>query len=124
MKPPPIATSTRRLVCRKRTPVPARAHLLFVGQQNYYRDSEIDLYMLGMGNADGGGREYDPATGTFLSEDPAEDDLNPYRYVANNPINAVDPSGLQQYPYRFDEATRQVLGKSRAEIEEFLHKEI
>jgi len=41
-------------------------------------------------------RYYDPSTGRFLSEDPlgVKVDLNFYRYVQNNPINATDPSGL------------------------------
>lgn len=42
-------------------------------------------------------RYYDPASGRFLSEDPlgfAAGDMNVYRYVGNNPVNLVDPSGL------------------------------
>lgn len=42
-------------------------------------------------------RAYDPSTGRFLQEDPihfAAGDLNLYRYVANNPVNLTDPSGL------------------------------
>jgi RHS repeat-associated protein len=39
-------------------------------------------------------RYFDPTSGRFLSEDPAEDDLNLYAYVQNNPVNFVDPLGL------------------------------
>jgi RHS repeat-associated protein len=46
-------------------------------------------------------RYYQPATGRFLSKDLWTGDqlwpqaLNPYVYVVNNPINLIDPSGLQ-----------------------------
>ncbi|NLF08266.1 MAG: RHS repeat-associated core domain-containing protein [Pirellulaceae bacterium] len=39
-------------------------------------------------------RWYDPAVGKFVSEDPIAADLNMYRYVGNNPVLFVDPSGL------------------------------
>ena len=40
-------------------------------------------------------RYYEPATGQFLSRDPAEDaTLQPYAYAGNNPANATDPTGL------------------------------
>ena len=54
-------------------------------------DSESGLYYYRA-------RYYDPVTGRFLQEDPigfAGRDLNLYRYVFNNPVNLVDPFGLQ-----------------------------
>ncbi|WP_253155892.1 RHS repeat-associated core domain-containing protein [Stieleria tagensis] len=41
-------------------------------------------------------RFYDPANGRFISQDPigfASGDTNLYRYVGNNPLDYVDPSG-------------------------------
>jgi RHS repeat-associated protein len=43
-------------------------------------------------------REMDSAAGRFLSEDPARDDSNLYRYTGNNPASTSDPSGLQDEP--------------------------
>jgi RHS repeat-associated protein len=38
-------------------------------------------------------RWYDPSVGRWLSEDPAQADLNLYRYCANNPLLHIDPAG-------------------------------
>ncbi|MSR77347.1 MAG: hypothetical protein EXS63_03865 [Candidatus Omnitrophica bacterium] len=62
----------------------------FAGEQY---DPETGLYYLR-------NRYYDPSTGRFISKDPVIGDFNstqsfnPYIYVQNNPINAVDPLGL------------------------------
>ncbi|MCE5324303.1 hypothetical protein LLG46_13460 [bacterium] len=58
-------------------------------QYGYYTDSETGLQLLSH-------RYYDPAEGRFLTRDPIgyEGGMNLYGYVENNPVNAIDPSGL------------------------------
>ncbi|MHC4268584.1 MAG: RHS repeat-associated core domain-containing protein [Planctomycetota bacterium] len=44
-----------------------------------------------------GARDYDPGIGRWTTKDPidfAGGDVNLYGYVQNNPVNGVDPSGL------------------------------
>jgi RHS repeat-associated protein len=46
-------------------------------------------------------RTYSPTLGRFLQTDPirfSAGDVNLYRYVFNDPVNAVDPLGLQDCP--------------------------
>jgi RHS repeat-associated protein len=59
------------------------------GQWGNYTDRETGLVLMGL-------RYYDPATGRFLTRDPIgyEGGLNVYAYVQNNPINHIDPMGL------------------------------
>ena len=58
-------------------------------QSGYYTDSETGLHLLTH-------RYYDSSGGRFLTRDPIGYDggINLYSYVANNPINSIDPLGL------------------------------
>lgn len=63
----------------------------FTGKE---RDSESGLYYFGQ-------RFYSPWTCRFISTDPkssAAPNLTPYHYCSNNPINRVDPDGMQDEP--------------------------
>jgi RHS repeat-associated protein len=71
-------------------PGPTANDFQFVGRKGYFKDPEISFYFLN-------NRYLDFATGRFVSEDPSGykgGDANLYRYVGNNPVNQVDPSGL------------------------------
>jgi hypothetical protein len=43
-------------------------------------------------------RWYDPTVGRWLTEDPAEADVNLYRYCGNAPTDGTDPSGRAYFP--------------------------
>jgi RHS repeat-associated protein len=68
--------------------LPASANALSAPESfaGYRYDATSGLYFAGA-------RYYDPATGRFLSEDPAPA-LNPYFYAANDPVNLYDVNGL------------------------------
>ncbi|MDZ7620372.1 MAG: RHS repeat-associated core domain-containing protein [Patescibacteria group bacterium] len=66
---------------------PATDGPLYAG---YHFDPETGLYHVR-------NRHYDPSLGAFTTRDPigyAAGDANLYRYVGNDPVGAVDPSGL------------------------------
>lgn len=69
----------------------ATSHLGYTGQ---YTDPETGLIYLRA-------RYYDPVTGQFLNRDPIEAiTREPYAYAGNNPINNIDPSGLNWFSDR------------------------
>ena len=61
----------------------------FGGQAGYYTEAETGLVLCT-------NRHYNPQTGRFLTRDPIGygGGVNLYGYVGNNPINGLDPSGL------------------------------
>ena len=61
----------------------------FTGQES---EQELGLYYYGA-------RFYDPDLGRFLQVDPARENWSSYLYVANNPINSVDPTGMYEALY-------------------------
>lgn len=79
---------------------------LYTGEQF---DSALHLYNLRA-------RYLNPSTGTFLSRDPYEgvfdepDTLHPYAYVNANPVNASDPTGLDEL-FEYTEDVEIIFGK-------------
>ena len=71
-------------------------YFIKVGAQNQSQLCTKKSDKLEFHRYDYGARMYDPAIGRFTTVDPhAENYLswNPYNYVANNPINLIDPDG-------------------------------
>ncbi|MBP5689828.1 MAG: RHS repeat-associated core domain-containing protein [Bacteroidales bacterium] len=62
-----------------------------------YSGKEEQASVSGLPFLDFGARQYDPALGSWLTQDPLAKDypsLSPYAYCAGDPVNLVDPEGL------------------------------
>lgn len=70
------------------------------GLQLYkYNGKEFD-HSLGLDLYDYGARLYDPALVVWTGVDPLADEyggISPYVYCHNNPVNAIDPNGMDDY---------------------------
>lgn len=67
------------------------------GYRGEYTDAESGLIYLRA-------RMYDPQTGRFINEDPVKEGYNWYLYCSSNPINFIDPSGLDAVLITADDA--------------------
>lgn len=89
--------------------------------QSYkYTGKELDMKQ-GLNLYDYGARYYDPASCRFTTMDPMAEmyySISPYAYCANNPLNAVDPSGMAIDWYGLDEFTG-VLKKIKETTDDF-----
>ncbi len=83
---------------------------LKVGERFSFTGKELDedLYYF---NA----RYYDPNIGRFTSVDPVKDNL-PYVYVNNNPMNFIDPTGMDEEDPRLEAIPEEVLLEAQESI--------
>jgi RHS repeat-associated protein len=63
---------------------------LYVGAHDVQWDnfSGLGLYYMSA-------RHYSPSLGRFLQPDPSQEEANLYAYTSNNPVTAIDPTGLR-----------------------------
>ena len=83
-----------RLVRRTVSPAAGAASTTGVGVEFGYAGRPLEERT---GLSDNRARWYEPATGRFVNEDPSGfkgDDANLFRYVGNDPLGRIDPSGL------------------------------
>ncbi|WP_264564678.1 DUF6443 domain-containing protein [Flavobacterium sp. N3904] len=72
-----------------------------LGTDNKYKFNGKELQdELGLNMYDYGARNYDPALGRWMNIDPLAEKYfgaTPYNYVLDNPVNAIDPDGMDIY---------------------------
>ena len=94
-----------RFVARETSPgVSAMVPMIHVTDQtNRFRyNSKEEQFRFGTPYIDYGARQYDPVLGRWFAQDPLSEKyygISPYAFCNNNPINFVDPDGLDWYSY-------------------------
>jgi RHS repeat-associated protein len=72
-------------------------------EQNWYKFSSKELETaLNLGWYDFHTRPYAPVIGKFLTPDPHAENyysMSPYAYTGNNPVNNIDPTGMDWYSW-------------------------
>lgn len=88
------------------------------GEDHFYNGKEYQFDRIGydtdgtvveLGWYDYGARFYDPSVGRWTSVDPLAElyaPISPYAYVANNPINLIDPNGMEIKGLTKDDAAK------------------
>ena len=100
----------RKVMKSDRTIVQAQNYYAYGGilnETNNYTDIQTHKYngkeydpMHGLNEYDYGARQYDPARGQFTTMDPLCEKyyhISPYVYCGGNPINRIDPTGMDWY---------------------------
>ena len=92
----------------------------FVGANKYqYNGKELNEDF-GLNWLDYGARFYDPSIARWTSIDPLADvphsvGLNPYHFVANNPISNIDPDGLDWFSHTDDDGNTSTLWRDSSD---------
>gem|GEM_PF-3623872 len=75
------------------------------------------------GLSDYGFRDYSPAYARFMTEDPIRDGENWFSYVGNNPVNFIDPWGLEVKWVRRPIVTEKQFNQTKNYLEELINSD-